>query len=71
MRLASQISGESHQNATQHNSLDYVRSSRVSNDDVAQPELAFFCCEEARKLLAGVAEEVLHLNQLLVLLDFF
>ena len=40
-----------------------------SNDDAARPHLAILCCEEAKKLLASAAKEVLRLDELLVLLD--
>ena len=51
--------------------LHEVRSSHVSNsdDDVAQPYLAILCCEEAEKLFASAAKEVLRLDELLILSD--
>ena len=41
-----------------------------NNDDAARPHLAILCCEEAKKLLASAAKEVLRLDELLVLLGF-
>lgn len=71
VRLASQVSAESHQNGLKRNSLHCVRSSRVSNsNDAARPDLAILCCEEVKELLASAAKEVLRLDELLVLLNF-
>jgi len=61
MRLASQISAESHQQR-----VIRLRSSRfATNDDAARPDLAILCREEAKELLASVTEEVLRLYEFL------
>lgn len=66
VRLASQISVDSHPEAAQRHLPACVRSSRVcKNDDAARPDLAIFCCEKAQELLASITKEILRLQGLL------